>query len=357
MKPRIEELIRPSLHRFEAYSSARSLGINAETPLDANELSLGSAVDFNDEKLNRYPDPESAKLRQALGDWLKVETEKIFVSAGADQAIDLLIRLFCEPFQDEIAVTEPTYGMYKTCAEAQGVHVRRLKLNRRFDVSAKEILPRLKGVKILFLCSPNNPTGNVLDAEQIRLILQFFDGLVVIDQAYLEFCDNIAGHDWSKRIDEFERLVVLRTFSKAWGLAALRLGYAIGAPAVVAGLKQIMPPYPVSGVSAALGLKALAAPEFLVKSTEQIRQERERLAHALKVSQLVKAVFPSDANFLLARFKDSGLVFSRCLERGICLRRRNEPSLRDCLRITVGTSGENKYLLKSLEEITTGEFA
>ena len=280
-----------------------------------------------------------------------VQPQNIFLGNGSDEAIDLLVRLTCTPGQDSIVVCPPTYGMYEVAANLNDVRVERLLLTADFQLpaNAAEILAA-STAKLVFLCSPNNPTGNLLAEEALETILRTFKGFVVVDEAYADFAD---APSWITRLAEFPRLVVLQTFSKAWGLAGLRLGVAYAAPAVIAYLNKIKPPYNISAATQQYALAALsAAPQLPVMQAELLRG-RALLAAELPRLSIVEHVFPSDANFVLVRFTvDATAVYDQLRARGIVVRNRtSQPGCDGCLRLTVGTASENAQLLQALAEI------
>jgi histidinol-phosphate aminotransferase len=345
----IENLIRRHLRSFIPYTSARSEIQKGRVLLDANELSLGSPVQFNGIALNRYPDPNQLELRGNLARTLGIGTDQVFVGAGSDEIIDLLIRIFCEPTEDRVVVIEPTYGVYRVAAAVSGVEVASVELNEKFEIDVPKIMDSLTlTTKIIFLCSPNNPTGNLLKREDILAICRNKKTIVVLDQAYLEFAD-LSG-DIKNEVPRFENLVVLRTLSKAWGLAGIRLGYCIANPLIVSYLLCIKAPYNINAVTSRLAIAALQNSEFLLMSQDAVRDERIRMERELRLVPKISRVYPSDANFLLVEFAEVGKVYEGLLSRGIVVRRRSEPRLKNCLRITIGTPTENEQVLNALKE-------
>lgn len=344
----LESLVRPNIRAMKPYSSARDeFQGEAHVMLDANENSLGSA---GPERFNRYPDPVQRAVKAALAPLKAVRPEQIFLGNGSDEAIDLLVRLTCRPGQDHILILPPTYGMYEVAANLNDVAIERLPLTPDFQLSAETVAEVVASqAKLVFLCSPNNPTGNLLHATAIEQILRGFRGLVVVDEAYADFA---AAPSWTTRLDEFANLVVLQTFSKAWGLAGLRLGMAFASPEVIGYLNKIKPPYNVSEATQQHALQALRdAPRF-----EDMRQEllrgRNWLAAQLPALPIVETVFPSDANFLLVRFRpDATAVYDFLVGRGIIVRNRTtQPGCAGTLRLTVGSPAENEQLLQALRE-------
>ena len=343
---KIDQLVRPNIRQMKPYSSARDeFQGTAQVMLDANENSLGSA---GPARFNRYPDPLQRGVKAEIARLKDVAAAQIFLGNGSDEAIDLLVRLVCVPGQDSILLLPPTYGMYEVAANLNDVRAERLPLTADFQLSA-EIMRQIvaSAAKIVFLCSPNNPTGNLLRPEDIEQVLRGFGGLVVVDEAYADFA---AAPSWTTRLAEFENLVVLQTFSKAWGLAGLRLGMAFAAPAIVAYLNKIKPPYNISDATQQHALAALRdAPRFAALKQELLAG-RAWLAGQLAQTSIVEKVFPSDANFLLARFRpDATAVYEHLLSRGIVVRNRTtQPGCAGCLRLTVGTAAENEALVAAL---------
>ncbi|WP_317191248.1 histidinol dehydrogenase [Hymenobacter sp. BT523] len=346
-------LIRPNVERMQPYSSARDeFEGMAPVMLDANENSLGSV---GPDEFNRYPDPHQRAIKADLARLKGVKPDNIFLGNGSDEAIDLLVRLTCTPGQDAIVVCPPTYGMYEVAANLNDVRVERLPLTPDFQLpeSAFDTLAR-STAKMVFLCSPNNPTGNLLHQDALERILRTFPGLVIVDEAYADFA---AAPSWTTLLAEFPRLVVLQTFSKAWGLAGLRLGVAYAAPELIAYLNKIKPPYNISAATQQHALAALAAAPRLEAMQAELLKERAYLAEELPRLSMVEHVFPSDANFLLVRFtSDATAIYDQLRARGIVVRNRTtQPGCANCLRLTVGTASENARLLQALAEIEAGQ--
>ena len=345
-------LIRPSVERMQAYSSARDeFEGMAPVMLDANENSLGSVGPDN---FSRYPDPHQRAIKVELARLKGVEPNQIFLGNGSDEAIDLLVRLTCTPGRDHIVICPPTYGMYEVAANLNDVGVTRIHLTPDFQLpaNAAETLAA-STAKLVFLCSPNNPTGNLLAQEAVEAILRNFKGLVVVDEAYADFAD---APSWTTRLAEFPRLVVLQTFSKAWGLAGLRLGVAYGSSALIAYFDKIKPPYNISAATQEHVLTALASAPSLDAMRAELLANRHQLAQQLPHVPGVAQVFPSDANFLLVRFTtDATAIYDQLRARGIVVRNRTtQPGCAGCLRLTVGTTTENAQLLQALKEIGAG---
>ena len=342
-------LIRPSVERMQPYSSARDEfeGL-APVMLDANENSLGSV---GPDDFSRYPDPHQRAIKADLAKIKGVIPEQIFLGNGSDEAIDLLVRLTCTPGQDSIVICPPTYGMYEVAANLNDVRVERLPLTADFQLpaNAAAVLAASRA-KLVFLCSPNNPTGNLLAQEAIETILANFRGLVVVDEAYADFAD---APSWITRLVEFPRLVVMQTFSKAWGLAGLRLGVAYASAGLIGYLNKIKPPYNISAATQQHALAALANAPQLPDLRGELLRGRQWLGQELTQLPIVAHIFTSDANFLLVRFNtDATAVYDELSRRGIVVRNRTtQPGCAGCLRLTVGTAAENVQLVQALTEI------
>ncbi len=338
--------VRPHIRSLVPYAAARDL-YRSGLLLDANENPLGTLAPELGSDLNRYPDPSCAELRAALADWLGVGPERIGVANGSDEGLDLLIRTFVDP-SEWVVVAEPTYGMYRIVAEAHGAKVRAVQLDQRFDLDLQATLEAARGAKAVFLCSPNNPTGNLLDRARLERLISECDALIVVDEAYVEFSD---APSLVALVAQHRNLVVLRTFSKAWGLAAARVGYWIADPEVVEYVDRVNLPYPLSGLAARAALLALGRRQQMERWRRKIVAERERLA--MRLRQLGLGVFPSDANFLLVRVPRAPEVYRRLAEEfGIVVRDRSGlPRLEDCLRVSVGRPEETDRLCAALEAI------
>ena len=344
----LETLVRPNIRAMKPYSSARDeFEGEARVMLDANENSLGST---GPERFNRYPDPHQRAVKAALAPLKGVALEQIFLGNGSDEAIDLLVRLTCVPGQDSILILPPTYGMYEVAANLNDVVVERLALTADFQLSPEIVAQVVASkAKLVFICSPNNPTGNLLHADAVEEILRGFEGLVVVDEAYADFT---TAPSWTTRLAEFSNLVVMQTFSKAWGLAGLRLGIAFASPEIISYLNKIKPPYNISEATQQHALAALQDAERFEAMRIELLKGRDWLAERLASVAIVEEVFPSDANFLLARFRpDATAVYDYLLEKGIVVRNRTtQPGCAGCLRLTVGSPAENEALLAALQQ-------
>ena len=345
----LDLLIRENVKRLTPYSSARDdFRGEAKIFLDANENSLGSPLT---KWYNRYPDPHQAKVKEKLGEIKGVPVDNIFLGNGSDECIDILQRAFCEPGVDNIIICPPTYGMYEVCASVNNVLLKKVNLTREFQLDLEAIENAIdENTKMIFLCSPNNPTGNSLYHEDIEAILNNYFGLVVIDEAYINFSRQ---KSFSTQMNEFPNLVVMQTLSKAWGLAALRVGITLASKEIIAIMNKIKPPYNINQASQELTLRALNEVEQVNEMIREIIKEREVLASALVNLSSVEEVYPTDANFLLVKVKDSVAVYKKLLAMGIVVRDRSKVELcEDCLRITVGTKEENQTLLYALATIS-----
>ena len=342
-----QKLARPAILKLKPYSSAREeFTGNEGIFLDANESP------FN-KPWNRYPDPFQQRLRQRLAELKGVEKENIILGNGSDQTIDMLFRTFCEPGKDKVLSVSPTYGMYKVSAGINGVDYETVLLNEDFSLPVEQLLEKSdKNTKLLFLCSPNNPTGNRFNDDDMRVLLEKFTGLVVVDEAYVDFS---SGGSWVNALKEFPNLVVLQTLSKAWGLAAIRLGMAFASKEIIALLMKVKPPYNVNTLTQEKALEALSDIARVKNRVALTISEKDILMKALSVISMVREVYPSDANFFLFRVDDPDVVYDYLLQRGVIVRNRsNEPLCRGCLRISVGTPEQNQYLLKALMAYPVG---
>lgn len=347
MKFEIDRLVRRNIEELVPYSSARcEYGGNARIFLDANENAFGSPTlsDFS-----RYPDPLQTVIKEKIGRIVSVKLEQIFLGNGSDEAIDLLLRIFCRPEIDRVVICPPTYGMFEVSANINAVAIDRVNLTEGFDLDVSAIKNTFRdNTKLLFLCSPNNPTGNVMNREAILELVRGFGGIVVVDEAYVHFSERGSLID---ELPRFANMVVLQTYSKAWGLAGLRVGTAFASEDIIALLNKVKPPYNVSHAAQQQILEALNNRDAMCNNVDKIIAERERLAQKLIDYPFVKKVFPSDANFLLVRVENARGLYAFLLDEGIVVRDRSRiPLCEDCLRITVGTPEENRSLFSALEK-------
>ncbi|MEO6314373.1 MAG: histidinol-phosphate transaminase [Chitinophagaceae bacterium] len=342
----INNLLRPNIKNLVPYSSARDEFKGAANVfLDANENSLGSPLI---KWYNRYPDPLQWKVKEKLSAIKGVPPKHIFLGNGSDECIDILYRAFCVPGKDNIIICPPTYGMYEVSAHINDIEVRQARLLDNFQLDLIHLEQLVDAnTKIIWLCSPNNPTGNAMHAEDIETVLNNFNGLVVIDEAYINFSRH---RSFIPSLQEYPNLVVLQTLSKAWGLAGLRLGMAFASEGIIEIYNRVKPPYNISQAAQELVLKALEEVGQVNEMIKMIVKMRDDLIPALIKLPVVQRVYSSDANFLLVKVTDAAAVYNHLLEKGIVVRDRSRVQLCEgCLRITVGTEKENKELVESLE--------
>lgn len=341
----LNNLVRENIRNLVPYSSARDeFSGEAKIFLDANENSLGSPLH---KWYNRYPDPHQHKLKEAISKVKGVAPENIFLGNGSDECIDLLYRCFCNPGKDNTIICPPTYGMYEVSAHINDVQVRKAPLLDDFQLDLIHIENLAdRNTKIIWLCSPNNPTGNSLNRNDIEIVLNNFNAVVVIDEAYINFSKQ---QSFTKELLDYPNLVVMQTFSKAWGLAALRLGIAFASTEIIGILNKVKPPYNINQASQELALKAL---EEVGQVNDMIRElvlMRDALGNLLLRMPIVERVYPSDANFILVKFKNARKLYEFLLVKGIVVRDRSNVKLcEECLRITVGTEEENTALVDAL---------
>lgn len=346
MMKTLQELTRPNIWRLKPYSSARDEynGAAASVFLDANENPYNLPH-------NRYPDPMQRDLKSELSKIKKVCPENIFLGNGSDEAIDLVFRAFCEPCIDNVVAIDPTYGMYQVCADVNNVEYRKVLLDEDFQFSADKLLAAAdEHTKLIFICSPNNPTGNDLLRSEIEKLILGFDGLVVLDEAYSDFSE---APSFLEELDKYPNLIVLQTFSKAWGCAAIRLGMAFASSEIIGVLSKIKYPYNVNELTQKQGLEMLQRYDEIERWIKMLKEARESLeAEFAKLPCTVK-MFPSDANFFLARVTDAAKIYNYLVSEGIIVRNRNSVSLcGNCLRVTVGTSEENEKLIETMKELS-----
>ncbi|WP_076932187.1 histidinol-phosphate transaminase [Proteiniphilum saccharofermentans] len=330
----LEPLIRPNIRALHPYSSARDEFTGDEGIfLDANENPFGQK--------NRYPDPHQRLLKKALSVRKHIPVENIFIGNGSDEAIDLIYRIFCEPQQDRVIICPPTYGMYEVSANINNVEVLRVPLTDQFELDIDKILSLQ--AQCIFVCSPNNPTGNSL--QNVERLLQKFRGIVVVDEAYIDFS---ADNSFLEKLPDYPNLIVMQTFSKAWGLAGARVGVAYASADIITLMDKTKPPYNVSALNQEEALKALSNPLEFERQLSIILEQRTLLEKELKELSLVHHVYPSDANFLLVEVTDANKIYQHLVNKKVIIRNRNSV-VRNCLRITVGTPEENRMLINELK--------
>lgn len=337
----LDKLVRGNILAMKPYSSARDeYEGNGEIFLDANENPFETG-------LNRYPDPYQRKLKAKIAALKNVQTDQLFLGNGSDEAIDLIFRIFCEPGKNEIITLDPTYGMYQVSAAIQDVAVRKVPLSSDFELSADSVLGTVNSAtKVIFICTPNNPSGNDLDSDEIRKIISEFPGIVVIDEAYIDFT---GAKSFTQSLEEFSNLIVLQTFSKAWGMAALRLGMAFASSQIIHYFNKVKAPYNLNILAQKEALIRLEEAQEVHQMADELKRARILLEQRLRSLSMVKEVLPSAANFLLVRFENSKVIFNYLMGKEIIVRDRSKAlHCQDCLRITVGTEDENNKLLKAL---------
>lgn len=348
MKPfDLQKITRKNIRDLVPYSSARSeYGGNAQVFLDANENNLAAA--WSD--YTRYPDPLQNRLKERVAALKEVDKRHIFLGNGSDEPIDLLMRAFCVPGKDNIITLLPTYGMYKVAADINDVTVIEVPMNEDFQPDVEQALASVtEASKILFICSPNNPTGNLISPNIIEALLTGFEGIVVLDEAYIDFAGGSVS--WIPKLKYYPNLVILQTFSKAWGMAALRLGIAFASAEIVGILNKIKSPYNISLATQELALSALTHINDVTAAVAVIKEQRQLVAARLETLPFVEKVFPSDANFLLVRVTNANSLYQYLLDRNIVIRNRtNTPLCANCIRITIGTPTENEILLTALND-------
>ncbi len=337
-------LVRENITQLRPYSSARSeYSGKAKIWLDANENPVGN------NGLNRYPDPTQQKLRNRLSELKKINSDHIFLGNGSDEPIDLLIRAFCEPHRDKVLILTPTYGMYRVSAAINAVEVIALPLNEEFQPDVAAILNLTANdyaIKILFICSPNNPTGNLMNPESINAILENFNGIVVIDEAYIDFSKS---ESYTTQIEKHPCMVVLQTLSKAWAMAGIRLGIAYASKPIIRVLNRIKPPYNINALTQREALLNLAKPEEMKLGVSTIISERKRVEECLRGMSFFIKIYPSDANFIFVVCAEANYLYTFLAERGIIIRNRSI-DMPGALRITVGTTDENNQLISALKQ-------
>ena len=341
MKP-LTELLRPNIRQLEPYSCARNdySGRAARVFLDANENPYNAP-------LNRYPDPLQVDLKKVIARIKGVKEEQICLGNGSDETIDLVYRCFCQPGVDNVVAIEPTYGMYKVCAVINDIEYRPVTLNNRFDIEADRILETCdEHTKLIWICTPNNPTGNDLNHDEIEKILDTFQGIVVVDEAYSDFTHRRA---FRYELSDHPNMIVLNTMSKAWALAGVRLGMAFASKEIIDVFNKVKYPYNINILTQKEAFKAFENAMEVSKWVSTIILERNRMVEAFKMLPSCKQVFHSDANFFLARMTDADRIYRYLVNEGIIVRNRSKVTLcRDCLRITVGAKSENNELLSAL---------
>lgn len=343
----IKNLIRPSIKALKPYSSARDEFKDFDKDmvfLDANENPFDNGV-------NRYPDPQQCKVKAMLSKIKGISTQNMLLGNGSDEVLDLVFRAFCEPNQDNVIVLPPTYGMYEVLANVNTIEIIKVELTSDFQPQVDLILNASnKNSKILFLCSPNNPSGNSFDSKEVETLIRKFQGIVVIDEAYIDFSEQ---ESWIKRLEEFPNLIITQTLSKAYGMAGIRLGICYASETIISTLNKIKPPYNVNELTQQCALERLKDPDNVKNQVRTILNERALLIEALKGIRFVSKIYPTDANFVLVKVDDATKRYNQLIDKGIVVRNRtNQLLCENCLRFTVGNSEENKKLIKTLEDLS-----
>ena len=342
----VNRLVRESVLKLQPYSSARDEYVSDGSEmifLDANENPFDNGV-------NRYPDPYQRSLKSVLSEQKGLAEQQILLGNGSDEVLDLIYRAFCEPNQDNIITLPPTYGMYKVLAGINAVENREVLLTKDFEPNVTEILKVAdSNSKLLFICSPNNPTGNAFQKKGIKELLESFNGLVVVDEAYIDFSND---ESWVNELNQYPNLIVTQTLSKAYGLAGIRLGICYASEEIIGILNKIKPPYNVNQLTQQRALQRVLHQDLVKQEVKQILDEREELIKALKDLEFVTALYPTDANFVLAKVDDANKRYQQLLEKQVVVRNRStQPLCENTLRFTVGTPEENKKLIAILKEL------
>lgn len=338
----LQSIVRQNIQSLLPYSSARDeFKGRSGVFLDANENPFGT--------LNRYPDPYQTDLKSKIAALKEVDTQQIFIGNGSDEVIDLVFRIFCQPREDKALTFSPTYGMYDVSAAINEVSLTKLPLTENFQIDLDAVVPLLKDpqLKLVFICSPNNPTGNLFSKKTVETLLKRFNGIVVIDEAYIDFSPT---ESWVSMLNEFPNLIVCQTFSKAWGLAAARVGMAFASEEIITLLNKVKPPYNVSELNQQAAIEALENKAQFLSNLKQIREEKELLQKNLQELDIVLKIYPSKANFLLVKVSNATKIYTELVQQKIITRNRNS-LIANCIRISVGTPSENKKLLTALKNI------
>jgi len=339
----INKLIRENIKQMKPYASARS----EFTSMAADMVFLDANENPFENGLNRYPDPQQLSLKQVLAQQKNVQTENILLGNGSDEVLDLIFRVFCEPSRDNVITLPPTFGIYDVLANTNNIENRKVVLNKNFQPDVDAILARTDvNSKLLFICSPNNPTGNTIDEESITRLLNSFHGLIVIDEAYIDFSSK---ESWVTKLNEFPNLIITQTLSKAYGLAGIRLGICYASKEIIAVLNKIKLPYNINELTQLKALEKVVMIKEIKNEIFSILSEKEGLLKELLQINFIEKIYPSDANFILIKVDDANKRYQQLIEKGIVLRNRTAQALlENCLRITVGTNKENEKLIKSL---------
>jgi histidinol-phosphate aminotransferase len=342
----LNKLLRKNILGMKPYSSAR----DEYKDLQADMVFLDANENPFDTPLNRYPDPQQTRLKECIASQKMVSTDQLLLGNGSDEVLDLIFRAFCEPNQDSILTTPPTYGMYDVLANLNAVNNILVPLSPDFQLEVDSILDAIKPqTKLLFICSPNNPSGNSVERKAIERLLKNFNGLVVIDEAYIDFTKD---HSWTQVLEEYPNLIVTQTLSKAYGLAGIRLGICYASKAIIAVLNKIKPPYNINSLTQEAAIKAFENKDSVEAQIESILNERINLINAFKSVPFIKKIYPSEANFILIKVDDANKRYEELIKNGIVVRNRSSQlHCENCLRITVGTPSENTQLITLLNTL------
>ena len=341
MKP-LKDLVRKNIWELKPYSCARDeFKGEASAYLDANENPYGAPY-------NRYPDPHQTALKEKISKIKGVPANQIMLGNGSDEPIDLIYRIFCEPGVDNVVAIEPTYGMYGVCADVNNVEYRRIQLDEKFDINGRNTITAVdEHTKVMWFCSPNNPTGNLLTRNKMAFMCYNFPGIVVIDEAYVDFSSQ---DSWLKTLNQFPNLIVLQTFSKAWGMASVRCGMAFASPAIIELFNKVKYPYNINLLTQQFVSERLDHIDDMKAQVKEILAERSRMAEELQKLECVETVYPSEANFLLVKVDDANARYNKLVESGVIVRNRTTVQLCEgCLRITIGSQTENNQLLANIQ--------
>ena len=343
MKNNIESIIRENILNLKPYSSARDEYKGDDGIfLDANENPFGT--------YNRYPNPQQTALKSKLAEIKGVSPDNIFLGNGSDEVLDLAFRIFCEPKKDKVLTFTPTYGMYEVAANINDVELIELPLNKKFQIDRYKLAPYFndENLKMIFICSPNNPTGNVLNTDDIDFILNNFKGIVLIDEAYIDFCPEFS---FVNKINVFPHLIISQTMSKSWGLAGLRLGIGLMNTTLLSYFNKVKAPYNISSVNQQVALHSLAKRDEYLANVQRILDERQNLIAKLSDLSIVDKIYPTSANFILVKVNDANKVYQNLILMKIIIRNRDSV-LKNCIRITIGTADENERLITALKSIS-----
>ncbi|MCD2258886.1 histidinol-phosphate transaminase [Psychroserpens luteolus] len=346
----INNLVRENIKTLKPYSSARDEYDKWSSDmvfLDANENPFENGV-------NRYPDPQQIVVKTKLSEIKNIPIENMLLGNGSDEVLDLIFRVFCEPNNDNIMTLPPTYGMYEVLAQTNAIEVQKIQLDQSFQPRVQNILDAANPfTKLLFLCSPNNPTANSFEAKIVEQLLHNFNGIVVIDEAYIDFSN---AESWLSRLDEFPNLIVTQTLSKAYGMAGIRLGICYASVGIISMLNRIKPPYNVNELSQQKAFERLRNESEISQEIQGILEQRDLLSNQLETIDFIEKVYVSDANFILAKVDDANKRYQQLIKKGIVVRNRTtQPLCKDCLRFTVGTITENERLINTIKDIQTWE--